>query len=102
VQLKTGRSQATGSSNIEEMFENVKHARARPGPEMSKRTDSRDATPPRTRGVPNEHGYQEDQPRDVASATCCALLRPLPQERQPSPNPRPGARDATDQGFAKR
>lgn len=32
---------------------------------------------PHSGGVPNERGYQEDQPRDAESAECCALLRPL-------------------------
>jgi hypothetical protein len=69
---------------------------------MIKRTGSRDAALPPTGGVPNERGYQEDQPRDAASATCCALLRPRPEERQPSSKPRPNARNATDLDFAKR
>ena len=34
---------------------------------------------PHSAGVPNERGYQEDQPRDAEGAECCALLRPLPQ-----------------------
>ena len=72
--LKKGSSQATISSNIEEMLKDV----------------------------PNERGYQEDQPRDAASATCCALLRPLPEERHPSSNPRPSARNATNPRSAKR
>ena len=69
---------------------------------MNKRMGSGDAAPPRTGGVPNEHGYQEDQPVDAASATCSALLRPLPEERQASSSPRPGTRNAKNQGFAKR
>jgi hypothetical protein len=101
VHLRKGSSQATISPNIEEMPEHVKHARARQKAEMNLRTGSGDAAPPRTAGVPNTRGYQEDQPLDAASATCCALLRPLPEE-QPSSKPRPGARNATRQSFAKR
>ena len=70
--------------------------------EMNKRTSWRDATPPQTGGVPNERGYQEDQPRDTASATCCALLRPLPEERQPGSNPRFRVRNAPNRRFTKR
>ncbi len=69
---------------------------------MKKRTGSRDATPPRTGGVSYERGYQEDQPRDAASATCCALLRPLPEARQPSSKSRSSARNATNQDVGKR
>jgi hypothetical protein len=62
VQLRKYSSQATISPNMEEMLEDVKHSRA----------------------LPNTRGYQEDQPLDAASATCCALLRPLPKEQTPS------------------
>jgi len=64
------------------MLEDVMHARVQQKAAMNMRTRSRDGTPPQTAGVPNERGYQEDQPRGAASATCCALLRPLPEKRQ--------------------
>jgi hypothetical protein len=82
VRLRKGTSQPTLSSSIEEMLEDVKHPRGQEG--MNKRTG---AAPPRTAGTPNTRGYQEDQPRDAASAACCASLRPasLPsQSRQAS------------------
>jgi hypothetical protein len=49
---------------------------------------TRVATPPPTDGVANDRGYQEDQPRDKASAVCCALLRPDPPRPQPTSGPR--------------
>jgi hypothetical protein len=88
VHLRIARRQIAFSPNIEERLEDVKHARARQKT-ANMRTRSRDGAPPQTAGVPNERGYQEDQPRDAASATCCALLRPLPEEHQSSSDSRP-------------
>jgi hypothetical protein len=94
VHLRIGRRQIAFSPNIEERLEDVKHARARQKAAMNMRTRSRDGAPPQTAGVPNERGYQEDQPRDAASATCCALLRPLPEEGQSSSDSRPSTPDS--------
>ena len=80
MQLRKDSDQATINPNMEEMLEDVKHPRALQKEGMNKQTG---AEPPRTAGVPNTRGYQEDQPLDAASATCCALLRPLPKERLP-------------------
>ena len=102
MHLRIGKSQTGFSPNIEEMLEDVKHARARQKAAMNMRTRSRDGTPPQTAGVPNERGYQEDQPRDAASATCCALLRPLPEERQSSSDSRRSTPDATNSHPSKR
>jgi hypothetical protein len=102
MHLRIGRRQTTFSPNIEEMLEDVKHARARQKTAMNMRTRSGDGTPPRTGGVPNERGYQEDQPRDAASATCCALLRPLPEELQSSSDSRPSTPNATNSRPSKR
>jgi len=101
VHLRIGRSQTAFNPTIEEMLEDVKNARARQKA-MNMRTRSRDGTPPRTAGVPNERGYQEDQPRDAASATCCALLRPLPEEPQSSSDSRRSTPDATKSRPSKR
>ena len=62
------------------------HRRAEPtsGRRPEQQVEPMEAPEPRPRGaphsggVPNERGYQEDQPRDAESAECCALLRPLP------------------------
>jgi len=80
VQLRKDSDQATINPNMEEMLEDVKHPRA----------------------LPNTRGYQEDQPLDAASATCCALLRPFPQERQPGSSPRRRTRHATNSRHSKR
>jgi hypothetical protein len=80
VQLRKNSNQATISPNMEEMLEDVKQSRA----------------------LPNTRGYQEDQPLDAASATCCALLRPLSQERQPGSGPRRRTRRATNPRPPKR
>lgn len=80
MHLSKGGSQATIGTDIEEMIDDVAHPQARPEEGMNEVTS---AEPPRTAGVPNAPGYQEDQPLDAASATCCALLRPLPKERPP-------------------
>jgi hypothetical protein len=45
---------------------------------------SRPRGAPHSGGVPNEVGYHEDQPRDTASAECCALLRPFPHTANPA------------------
>jgi hypothetical protein len=79
VQLRKNSNQATISPNMEEMLEDVKRSRALP--------NTRD---------------QEDQPLDAASATCCALLRPLSQERQPGSGPRRRTRRATNPRPPKR
>ena len=99
VQLTKGSSPATISPNMEEMLEDMKHPRALQNEGMNKQTG---AGPPPTAGVPNTRGYQEDQPRDAASATCCALLRPLPPERQPGPKPRRRTRHAANSRLPKR
>jgi hypothetical protein len=101
VHVRIGRSQPAFSPNIEEVLEDVKHARARQKA-MNIRTRSRDGTPPRIGGVSNERGYQEDQPRDAASATCCALLRPLPEEPESSSESRRSTPDATNSHPSKR
>jgi hypothetical protein len=80
VQLRKDSDRTTVGPNTEEMFEDVGNPRARQKEGMNKPAS---AEPPRTAGVPNARGYQEDQPLDAVSATCCALLRPLPQERPP-------------------
>jgi hypothetical protein len=90
------------SPNIDEMLEDVKHVRARQKAAMNMQPHSREGTPPRTGGVPNERGYQEDQPRDAASATCCALLRPLPEEPQSSSDSRRSTPNATNSRPSKR
>ena len=82
MHLRIPRRHTAFSPNIGEKLEDVKHARVRQKTATNMRTRSRDGTPPQTAGTLNERGYQEDQPRDAASATCCALLRPLPEERQ--------------------
>ena len=97
VQLRKGEAKI--SPNMEEMFRDVEHARPRQEEGMNKPTS---AEPPRTAGVPNTRGYQEDQPLDAASATCCALLRPLPQERQPGSRLRRRTRHATNPRPPKR
>ena len=81
MQLRKDSDQTTVGPNIEEVFEDMENPRARQEEGMNKPTS---AEPPRTAGVPNARGYQEDQPLDAASATCCALLRPLPKERPPA------------------
>jgi len=99
VQLRKDSDQATINPNMEEMLEDVKHPRALQKEGMNKQTG---AEPPRTAGVPNTRGYQEDQPLDAASATCCALLRPLPQERPLGSRPRRRTRHATNSRHSKR
>jgi hypothetical protein len=99
VQLRKDSDQATINPNMEEMLEDVKHPRALQKEGMNKQTG---AEPPRTAGVPNTRGYQEDQPLDAASATCCALLRPFSQERQPGSRPRRRTRHATNPHPPKR
>jgi len=80
VHLRKDSDQATISPNLEEMLEDVKRSRA----------------------LPDTRGYQEDQRLDAASATCCALVRPFPQERQPGSTPRRRTRHATSPRSPKR
>jgi len=90
VQLSKDSSQTTASPNMEKMLEDAENPRARQKKEELNKPAN--AEPPRTAGVPNTRGYQEDQPLDAASAICCALLRPLPKERPPGSRLRPRTR----------
>ena len=80
MQLRKGSSQATIGLDRQEMIDDAAHRQARPREGMN---EAASAEPPQTAGAPNARGYQEDQPLDAASATCCALLRPLLNEQPP-------------------
>ena len=80
MHVQKGSNQATIGPDREEMIDDAAHRQARPKEGMNEATS---AEPPRTAGVPNAQGYQEDQTLDAASATCCALLRPLAKEQPP-------------------